>query len=98
MCVLWQVHQQDDGLVEGWEEVIVWRDSYATALFDPCGGDFTWTIGPAFERRATGCIGDNWKSVMLYPENLIPTSGLAVALPPGRRPFRSCLVTRGRPG
>ena len=31
--------------------------------------DFTWTTNTAFERRATGCVGDNWKSALLYPES-----------------------------
>ena len=36
------------------KKLLVSRDSHATVLFAPCGGDVTWTTGALSERRAIG--------------------------------------------
>ena len=38
---------------------------HCTARSVRYSGDFTWTVGAAFKRRTTGCVGDSWKSALL---------------------------------
>ena len=54
VCVVVQHTDKMMAFGKGWEKLFVSRDTHATALVDPCGGDFTRTTGAVSERRAIG--------------------------------------------